>query len=95
MGDIGRVDEQGFVILLGRAKDMIISGGFNVYPRDLEDTLLSQPEVVDAAVIGVPSERRGKTQPISALKQLDELPRSHTGKILKTELRAMLDLAVG
>jgi len=124
MGDIGRVDEEGFVTLLGRAKDMIISGGFNVYPRDLEDALLSQPEVVDAAVIGVPSERwgetpvgfvvasdgkeldlqalcervnerLGKTQRISALKQLDELPRSHIGKILKTKLRAMLDLAVG
>ena len=123
MGDIGRVDDEGFVTLLGRAKDMIISGGFNVYPRDLEDVLLSQPEVVDAAVIGMPSEQwgetpvgfvvaaggieldlpalcarvnqhLGKTQRISALTQLDELPRSHIGKILKTELRAMADLGV-
>ena len=119
MGDIGRVDEDGFVTLLGRSKDMIISGGFNIYPRDLEDALLKQPEVVDAAVIGVPSREwgetplgfvvsaggvaldlpalcaranaeLGKTQRISALKQLDELPRSHIGKILKTALRDLV-----
>ena len=119
MGDIGRVDDEGFVTLLGRSKDMIISGGFNIYPRDLEEVLLKQPEVVDAAVIGVPSKEwgetplgfvvaaggkeldlpalcartnaeLGKTQRISALKQLDELPRSHIGKILKTELREMV-----
>jgi acyl-CoA synthetase (AMP-forming)/AMP-acid ligase II len=119
MGDIGRVDEEGFVTLLGRSKDMIISGGFNIYPRDLEDALLKQPEVVDAAVIGIPSKEwgetplgfvvaaggeqldlpalcaranaeLGKTQRISALKQLDELPRSHIGKILKTTLREMV-----
>ncbi len=119
MGDIGRVDEDGFVTIMGRAKDMIISGGFNIYPRDLEEVLLKQPGVVDAAVIGVESRQwgetplgfivaekgveldvqavmesanseLGKTQRLSAVRLIDELPRSHIGKILKTELRDMV-----
>ena len=61
MGDIGCVDEDGFITLMGRSKDMIISGGFNIYPRDLEEVLLRQPGVVDAAVIGVPSRQWGET----------------------------------
>ena len=120
-GDIGIVDDDGFVAIVGRAKDMIISGGFNIYPKDLEELLEEQPEVVEAAVVGVPSERwgekpvgfvrltdgcngatddilqrvnaqLGKTQRISVLHQILEMPRSHIGKLLKTELR---DIAVG
>ena len=117
MGDIGRVDEEGFVELVGRAKDMIISGGFNIYPSDLEAELEKDPRVAEAAVIGVPSERwgetpygfvqlmpgvaegeaedilgavnaqLGKTQRLSALEAIAEMPRSHIGKLLKTELR--------
>jgi long-chain acyl-CoA synthetase len=60
-GDIGRFDEHGFLILLDRGKDMIISGGFNVYPSDLEAALKSHPDVEDAAVVGAPSERWGET----------------------------------
>ncbi|GAA4048977.1 class I adenylate-forming enzyme family protein [Parerythrobacter jejuensis] len=117
MGDIGRVDEDGFVELVGRAKDMIISGGFNIYPSDLEAELEKDDRVAEAAVIGVPSKqwgetpfgfvrladgasegdvadimgamnaRVGKTQRLSALHAIDEMPRSHIGKLLKTELR--------
>ncbi|KUO49895.1 MAG: 4-coumarate--CoA ligase [Sphingomonadales bacterium BRH_c3] len=117
MGDIGRVDEAGFVELVGRAKDMIISGGFNIYPSDLEAELEKDPRVAEAAVIGIPSERwgetpygfvrltvgvaesevddilatvnarLGKTQRLSALEAIAEMPRSHIGKLLKTELR--------
>lgn len=61
MGDIGRVDEDGFVELVGRAKDMIISGGFNIYPSDLETELEKDPRVAEAAVIGVASARWGET----------------------------------
>lgn len=61
MGDIGRVDEDGFLELVGRAKDMIISGGFNIYPVDLEAELLKEPEVLEAAVIGMPSRQWGET----------------------------------
>lgn len=60
-GDIGRFDEDGFLTLMDRAKDMIISGGFNIYPSDLEAVLLAHPGVVEAAVIGAPSEEWGET----------------------------------
>ncbi|WP_372784712.1 class I adenylate-forming enzyme family protein [Phenylobacterium sp.] len=60
-GDIGRFDEDGFLILMDRKKDMIISGGFNVYPSDLEAMLSQHPAVAEAAVIGVPSEAWGET----------------------------------
>ncbi|WP_395694169.1 class I adenylate-forming enzyme family protein [Piscinibacter sp.] len=60
-GDIGRFDEDGFLILLDRRKDMIISGGFNIYPSDLEAALREHPAVAEAAVVGVPSEQWGET----------------------------------
>jgi acyl-CoA synthetase (AMP-forming)/AMP-acid ligase II len=60
-GDIGRFDEDGFLTLMDRAKDMIISGGFNIYPSDLEGVLLQHPDVVEAAVIGAPSDEWGET----------------------------------
>jgi long-chain acyl-CoA synthetase len=60
-GDIGRFDEDGFLTLLDRRKDMIISGGFNIYPSDLEAVLREHPDVAEAAVAGVPSERWGET----------------------------------
>lgn len=111
-GDIGRFDEDGFLTLLDRKKDLIISGGFNVYPSDLEAVLIEHPGVSDCAVVGMPSEkwgetpvgfyvgdggseeilawfnaRVGKTQRLIALRQIDELPRSAIGKVLKRELR--------
>jgi long-chain acyl-CoA synthetase len=60
-GDIGRFDEDGFLILMDRRKDLIITGGFNVYPSDIEAVLLTHPDVADASVVGVPSERWGET----------------------------------
>ena len=60
-GDIGRFDEDGFVILSDRKKDMVISGGFNIYPSDLEAELEQHPEVAEAAVVGVPSRAWGET----------------------------------
>ncbi|AOY89257.1 4-coumarate--CoA ligase [Marinobacter salinus] len=60
-GDMGRIDEDGFVYILDRRKDMIISGGFNIYAVDLEKVLLAHPAVADAAVIGIPSEQWGET----------------------------------
>jgi long-chain acyl-CoA synthetase len=60
-GDIGRFDEDGFLILMDRKKDMIISGGFNIYPSDLERELLQEDAVQEAAVVGVPSAQWGET----------------------------------
>ncbi|WP_114522338.1 class I adenylate-forming enzyme family protein [Altererythrobacter sp. ZODW24] len=117
MGDIGRIDADGFVELVGRAKDVIISGGFNIYPIDLEAELEKDSRVAEAAVVGMPSEKwgetpvgfvrleggvpqdevssvlvdtnagLGKTQRLAKLHPLDEMPRSHIGKLLKTDLR--------
>lgn len=63
-GDMGRIDGDGFIVLLDRKKDMIISGGFNVYAADIEVLLLKHPEIVDTAVIGIPSEQWGE-QPMA------------------------------
>lgn len=60
-GDMGRIDEDGFVHLLDRKKDMIISGGFNIYATDLEAVLRQHPDVTDTAVIAIPSETWGET----------------------------------
>ena len=60
-GDIGRFDEDGFLLLMDRKKDVIISGGFNIYPSDLEDVLRAHPGVADAAVVGVASDAWGET----------------------------------
>ncbi len=60
-GDLGRIDEDGFLFLAGRKKDMIISGGFNIYPAEIENALASHPAVIEAAVFGIPSERWGES----------------------------------
>jgi acyl-CoA synthetase (AMP-forming)/AMP-acid ligase II len=60
-GDVGRFDSDGFLLLIDRKKDMIISGGFNIYPSDLEAVLREHEDVADASVVGVPSTRWGET----------------------------------
>lgn len=59
-GDIGKVDEEGFLYILDRKKDMILSGGFNVFPKDIESVLAEHPDVLDVTVIGVPHPRWGE-----------------------------------
>ena len=60
-GDMGKIDEDGFIVLLDRKKDMIISGGFNIYAADIEVMLTKNPDIVDVAVIGIPSEQWGES----------------------------------
>ena len=60
-GDIGFMDEDGYFHISDRKKDMIIAGGYNIYPAEVEAILYEHPKVLEAAVIGVPDEKRGET----------------------------------
>jgi len=115
-GDIAKMDADGFLYILDRKKDMIISGGENIYPAEIEDALLSNPKVADVGVIGYPHEKWGEAVKAIVVVQegqtltedeliewcqgkigrfkipksvviTDAIPRTPTGKILKTELR--------
>jgi fatty-acyl-CoA synthase len=60
-GDLGHVDEEGFVFITGRASDMYISGGSNIYPREIEEVLLTHPSIAEACVVGMPDARWGES----------------------------------
>ena len=119
-GDMGALDEEGFLTLKDRSKDVIISGGSNIYPREVEEVLLCHPGVAEVSVVGEPDPewgenviafvvaRRGASVDTAELDRLcldniarfkrpkryrfiDALPKNSTGKVLKTELRALLD----
>jgi acyl-CoA synthetase (AMP-forming)/AMP-acid ligase II len=87
-GDLGYVDEDGFLYLVDRKKDMIISGGVNVYPKDIEEVIVQHPSVVEAAVLGVPSERWGEI-PVAAVTL------SESGEITPEELGQWINQHVG
>jgi len=59
-GDVGRFDEDGFLYIVDRKKDMIVTGGFNVFPREIEDVIATHPAVAQVAVIGIPEEKWGE-----------------------------------
>jgi acyl-CoA synthetase (AMP-forming)/AMP-acid ligase II len=73
-GDIGRWDDEGYLYLLDRRHDVIISGGFNVYPREVEDALLGHPAVVAAAVVGIPDEKWGERVAAAVVTRTDTDP---------------------
>jgi malonyl-CoA/methylmalonyl-CoA synthetase len=60
-GDVGRWDDAGYLRIVGRSKELIISGGYNVYPREVEDVLTLHPAIAEVAVVGIPSEEWGET----------------------------------
>jgi len=118
-GDLGSLDADGFLTLKDRSKDLIISGGSNIYPREVEEVLLEHPAVAEASVVGRPDPEWGESvvafvvargaQPsveeldrwclehIARFKRPKEyrfvegLPKNNYGKVLKTELRKLLD----
>ena len=119
-GDIAKMDADGFLYILDRKKDMIISGGENIYPAEIEDALLNNPKVADVGVIGYPHEKWGEAVKAIVVVQegqtltedeliewckgkigrfkipksvviTDAIPRTPTGKILKTELRKLFN----
>ena len=126
-GDMGAFDEDGFLTLKDRSKDMIISGGTNIYPREIEEVLLKHPGVREASVVGRPHDDWGEEvvafvvaddgvggggptpgaldrlclDNIARFKRpkdyrfVDSLPKNNYGKVLKTELRALLEAEAG
>ena len=84
LGDIGRLDEEGYLYLVDRRAFMIISGGVNIYPQEAESVLIGHPKVADVAVIGVPSEDLGEA--VKAVVQL--LDPSAAGPAMEAELLA-------
>ena len=60
-GDIGYMDEEGYLFIVDRKKDMIIAGGYNIYPRDIDEVLFEHPKIQEACAVGVPHAYRGET----------------------------------
>ena len=123
-GDVGFLDADGYLTLRDRSKDLIISGGTNIYPREVEEALLTHPGVAEVSVIGEPDEEWGENvlafvvartgsgvdqaaldahcrALIAGFKRpkryrfVESLPKNNYGKILKTDLRALLQTETG
>ncbi len=60
-GDVAYMDQDGYVFIVDRTKDLVIAGGYNIYPQEVDRVLLSHPKVVDAICVGIPHEYRGET----------------------------------
>lgn len=115
-GDMARMDEDGYIYIVDRKKDMIIRGGYNVYPREIEEILFQHPDILEAGVYGLPHDdlgeevaadvvlKRGSALTAEDIRSfvkgrlapykyprivhlVDDLPKSHTGKVLKKVLR--------
>ena len=87
-GDIGRIDRNGYVYLIDRGDDMIISGGYNIYPSELENVIAGHPQVIEVAVVGVPHEKWGETPcAICVVKDGSTLS--------ETDIQQMVGIALG
>jgi fatty-acyl-CoA synthase len=90
-GDVGRYDDEGYLYIVDRKKDMIVTGGFNVFPREIEDVISAHPAVAQVAVVGVPDERWGE-----AVKAVVILRPDHeASETLAAELQAAVKEAKG
>jgi long-chain acyl-CoA synthetase len=98
-GDIGYIDEDGFFFIVDRKKDMILSGGFNVYPRNIEDAIYEHPAVEEVTVFGIPDQYRGqsakafiKLKPDAKPFTFDELKTFLKDKLGKHEMPAAMEI---
>ncbi|WP_428247686.1 long-chain-fatty-acid--CoA ligase [Ferrovibrio sp.] len=98
-GDVGYMDEDGFIFIVDRKKDMILSGGFNVYPRNIEEAIYEHPSVEECTVVGVPDEYRGqsakafiKLKPGAATPSFDDLKSFLKDKLGKHEMPAAMEI---
>jgi len=87
-GDMAKMDENGFVYIVDRKKDMILVSGFNVYPNEVEDVLAMMPEVLEVAAIGVPDERTGELVKVVIVKKDQSLTEEKVKAYAKENLTA-------
>lgn len=87
-GDMGKVDDEGFLHLVDRKKDLIISGGVNVYPRDIEEVAVQHPQVREAVVFGIPHDKWGETPMLAVVLR-------ERGAAREDELKAWVNARVG
>src|SRR5699024_606390 len=87
--DSGRMDEKGYFYVVDRKKDMIIAGGFNIYPREIEEVLYEHPDIQEAALFGVPHDYRGETvKAVIVSKNKKELSEKELEKYCRANLAA-------
>src|SRR5690606_35148815 len=88
-GDLGYMDEDGYFYVVDRKKDMIIAGGYNIYPREIEEVLYEHPQIREAAVVGIPDPYRGETvKAYVVLKAGGRLERDELDEFLRQHLAA-------
>jgi long-chain acyl-CoA synthetase len=88
-GDIAKMDEDGYVYIVDRKKDMIIAGGFNIYPREIDEVLYEHPKIMDAVSVGVPDTYRGETlKAFVVVKPGESLTEEEVIKYCKSKLAA-------
>jgi long-chain acyl-CoA synthetase len=88
-GDIARVDEEGYTYIVDRKKDMVIAGGFNIYPRDIEEVLYTHPKIMEAAVAGIHDQYRGETiKAYCVLKEGESMAEAEVVEYCKANLAA-------
>jgi long-chain acyl-CoA synthetase len=88
-GDIGKFDEDGYLSIVDRKKDMIIAGGYNIYPVELDDVLMGHPKILEACTIGIPHEYRGETvKAFIVIKKGEELTENDVVRYCKENLAA-------
>jgi long-chain acyl-CoA synthetase len=88
-GDIGKMDEDGYIYIVDRKKDMIIAGGYNIYPRDIDEVLFEHPKVMEACAVGVPDKYRGETvKAFIVMKEGETITEEELNKYCRDKLAA-------